>query len=93
MQRRLKLSNLLSEGGKRKRMRTTRSAYSALEGGERRTTRRERHFGDCLSTLHVMRTGGDRWMDLVIEEVAKSEAGDSTTAASSPASDDLGLQQ
>ncbi|KAL7895982.1 hypothetical protein HDV63DRAFT_380391 [Trichoderma sp. SZMC 28014] len=92
MQRRLKLSNLLSEGGKRKRMRTTRSAYSALEGGERRTTRRERHFGDCLSTLHVMRTGGERWMDLVVEEVAKSEAGDST-AASSPASDDLGLQQ
>nr|WOD46702.1 hypothetical protein [Trichoderma atroviride] len=92
MQRRLKLSNLLSEGGKRKRMRTTRSAYSALEGGERRTTRRERHFGDCLSTLHVMRTGGEKWMDLVVEDVAKSEAGDST-AASSPASDDLGLQQ
>lgn len=92
MQRRLKLSNLLSEGGKRKRMRTTRSAYSALEGGERRTTRRERHFGDCLSTLQVMRTGGERWMDLVVEEGAKSEAGEST-AASSPASDDLGLQQ
>ncbi|KAL7920699.1 hypothetical protein ACQKWADRAFT_297690 [Trichoderma austrokoningii] len=89
MQRRLKLSSLLSEGGKRKRMRTTRSAYSALEGGERRTTRRERHFGDCLSTLHVMRTGGERWMDLVVvEEVAKSEAeAGESTAASSPASD------
>ncbi|RFU78191.1 hypothetical protein TARUN_4040 [Trichoderma arundinaceum] len=91
MQRRMKLSNLLSEGGKRKRMRTTRSAYSALEGGERRTTRRERHFGDCLSTLHVLRTGGDRWTDLIAEEVPKSEAGDST-AASSPNSDDLALQ-
>lgn len=90
MQRRLKLSNLLSEGGKRKRMRTTRSAYSALEGGERRTTRRERHFGDSLSTIHVLRTGGDKWADLVTEEVAKSETGDST-AASSPASDDLAL--
>lgn len=88
MQRRLKLSNLLSEGGKRKRMRTTRSAYSALEGGERRTTRRERHFGDCLSTQHVLRTGGEKWTDLVAEEVPKSEAGDST-AASSPTSDDL----
>ncbi|KAH6603702.1 hypothetical protein Trco_008477 [Trichoderma cornu-damae] len=87
MQRRLKLSNLLSEGGKRKRMRTTRSAYSALEGGERRTTRRERHFGDGLSTMHVLRTGGDKWTDLIAEEGAKSEAGDST-AASSPASDD-----
>ncbi|KAH0499756.1 hypothetical protein TgHK011_006929 [Trichoderma gracile] len=91
MQRRLKLSNLMSEGGKRKRMRTTRSAYSALEGGERRTTRRERHFGDCLSTQHVLRTGGDRWSDLVTEEMAKSEMGDESTAASSPASDDVAL--
>ncbi|KAL6895243.1 hypothetical protein HDV57DRAFT_478911 [Trichoderma longibrachiatum] len=88
MQRRLKLSNLMSEGGKRKRMRTTRSAYSALEGGERRTTRRERHFGDCLSTQHVLRTGGDRWTDLVTEEMAKSETGDESTAASSPVSDE-----
>ncbi|KJZ72094.1 hypothetical protein HIM_08549 [Hirsutella minnesotensis 3608] len=56
-QERLKLSNLLSEGGTRKRMRTTRSAYSALEGGERRTTRKERYFGDCLVTGVVMRTG------------------------------------
>ncbi|KAL6859487.1 hypothetical protein J3F83DRAFT_329255 [Trichoderma novae-zelandiae] len=91
MQRRLKLSNLMSEGGKRKRMRTTRSAYSALEGGERRTTRRERHFGDCLSTQNVLRTGGDTWTDLVTEEMAKSEVGDESTAASSPASDDIAL--
>ncbi|TFA97806.1 Telomere length regulation protein elg1 [Trichoderma ghanense] len=91
MQRRLKLSNLMSEGGKRKRMRTTRSAYSALEGGERRTTRRERHFGDCLSTQNVLRTGGDRWTDLVTEEMAKSEMGDESTAASSPQSDDIVL--
>ncbi|KAL7788346.1 hypothetical protein V8C37DRAFT_235486 [Trichoderma ceciliae] len=91
MHRRLKLSNLFSEGGKRKRMRTTRSAYSALEGGERRITRRERHFGDCLSTLHVLRTGGDKWTDLIAEEVTKSEAGEST-AASSPTSDDLASQ-
>ncbi|PTB65031.1 P-loop containing nucleoside triphosphate hydrolase protein [Trichoderma citrinoviride] len=91
MLRRLKLSNLMSEGGKRKRMRTTRSAYSALEGGERRTTRRERHFGECLSTHNVLRTGGDRWTDLVTEEMAKSEMGDESTAASSPASDDIAL--
>ncbi|KAK1241934.1 hypothetical protein MKX07_007757 [Trichoderma sp. CBMAI-0711] len=91
MQRRLKLSNLMSEGGKRKRMRTTRSAYSALEGGERRMTRRERHFGDCLSTQNVLRTGGDRWTDLVTDEMAKSELGDESTAASSPGSDDIAL--
>lgn len=70
MQERLKLSNLLSEGGsdiattaRKKRMRTTRSAYSALEGGERRTTRRERYFGNCLATGVVMRTGAASFRD------------------------------
>ena len=65
MQDRMRLSNLLSDGGKRKRMRTTRSAYSALEGGERRTTRRERYFGDCLNTVDVLRTGGQDWQDAI----------------------------
>lgn len=67
MQARLRLSNLLSEGGKRKRMRTTRAAYSALEGGERRTTRREKYFGDALNTELVRRTGGEGWYDAVLE--------------------------
>ncbi|ATY59584.1 AAA-core [Cordyceps militaris] len=57
MQDRQRLNDLLGDGGRRKRMRTTRSAYSALEGGERRTTRKERYFGDCLSTEAVMATG------------------------------------
>ncbi|KAF7547674.1 hypothetical protein G7Z17_g7562 [Cylindrodendrum hubeiense] len=61
MLERVKLSNLLSEGGKRKRMRTTRSAYSALEGGERKATRRERYFGDCLNTEFVRRTASEEW--------------------------------
>lgn len=65
MQDRMRLSNLLSDGGKRKRMRTTRSAYSAMEGGERRTTRRERYFGDCLNTVDVLRTGGQNWQDAI----------------------------
>ncbi|KAI9158994.1 Telomere length regulation protein elg1 [Paramyrothecium foliicola] len=64
---RLKLSNLLSEGGKRKRMRKTRAAYSALEGGERSLTRKERYFGDCLNTGYVMRTGGHDWQDAIPE--------------------------
>lgn len=66
MQDRMRLSNLLSDGGKRKRMRTTRAAYSALEGGERRTTRREHYFGDCLSTIDVLRTGGQDWQDATV---------------------------
>ncbi|RCI17228.1 hypothetical protein L249_2449 [Ophiocordyceps polyrhachis-furcata BCC 54312] len=55
MRDRVKLSNLLSQGGKRRR--TTRAAYSALEGGERRTTRREKYFGSGLSSEAVMLTG------------------------------------
>lgn len=66
MQERIKLSNLLSEGGKRKRMRTTRSAYSALEGGERRATRRERYFGDGLNAEFVRRTAGEGWKFAVV---------------------------
>ncbi|XWW97932.1 hypothetical protein V2A60_005928 [Cordyceps javanica] len=65
MQDRQRLSELLGEGGRRKRMRTTRSAYSALEGGERRTTRKERYFGDCLSTEAVMHTAGRDWQHAV----------------------------
>lgn len=61
MQDRQRLNDLLGDSGRRKRMRTTRSAYSALEGGERRTTRKERYFGDCLSTEAVMHTAGEDW--------------------------------
>lgn len=86
MQERIKLSNLLSEGGKRKRMRTTRSAYSALEGGERRATRRERYFGDCLNTEFVRRTAGEGWK----EAVAPTRPTDTTESipSSPPVSDE-----
>ncbi|PFH62288.1 hypothetical protein XA68_14283 [Ophiocordyceps unilateralis] len=59
MRDRAKLSNLLSQSGGPllKRRRTTRAAYSALEGGERRTTRREKYFGSGLLPKAVMRTG------------------------------------
>ncbi|KAH7308025.1 hypothetical protein B0I35DRAFT_483319 [Stachybotrys elegans] len=83
MAERLRLSNLLSEGGKRKRMRTTRAAYSALEGGERSTTRRERYFGDVLNTGFVMRTGGSTWQDAIAEPVREA-----ASVPSSPKSDE-----
>ncbi|KAF4949783.1 hypothetical protein FGADI_8651 [Fusarium gaditjirri] len=85
MQERLKLSNLLSEGGKRKRMRTTRSAYSAMEGGERRTTRRERYFGDTLNTVFVRRTAGKGWQDAV-ERTAPRVTAEGLTNSSPPSS-------
>ncbi|KAI1642471.1 P-loop containing nucleoside triphosphate hydrolase protein [Daldinia loculata] len=62
-QERLSRSSLLSEGGQpgRKRMRTTRSAYSAIEGGARASTRRERYFTADINPHLVMRTGGRGW--------------------------------
>ncbi|CEJ91834.1 hypothetical protein VHEMI07522 [[Torrubiella] hemipterigena] len=63
MQGRMRLNNLLNEGGGRKRMRTTRAAYSALEGGERSTTRRDYYFGGVLHPAHVMRTAGAGWTE------------------------------
>ncbi|RGP79247.1 telomere length regulation elg1 [Fusarium longipes] len=89
MQERLKLGNLLSEGGTRKRMRTTRSAYSAMEGSERRTTRRERYFADTLNTVFVRRTAGEGWKE-AIESVAPEEiVGDSPTDPSSPVANEI----
>lgn len=79
-QERAKLSNLLSAGGRSgKRMRTTRSAMSALEGGKRNTTRRERWFGDALNKELVLKTGLQTWLDAaaldMLELKTKSDAG------------------
>lgn len=58
---RLRLSNLLSVSGRAKRMRTTRAARSALEGGRRETTRRERWFDKNLNLRLALETGGKTW--------------------------------
>ncbi|KAH7193271.1 uncharacterized protein B0J16DRAFT_74660 [Fusarium flagelliforme] len=90
MQERLKLSNLLSEGGTRKRMRTTRSAYSAMEGGERRTTRRERYFGDTLNAVFVRHTAGEGWREAVQSAAPQEVTGESPgSAPSSPGTSDI----
>ncbi|KAL2020822.1 hypothetical protein VTK56DRAFT_7915 [Thermocarpiscus australiensis] len=61
---RLKLSNLVSEGGRgAKRMRTTRSALSALEGGSRSTTRGGSWFKAELNPYLVAKTAGEGWND------------------------------
>lgn len=66
---RLKMSDLLSEGGTRgKRMRTTRSAMSALEGGARHSTRRERYFTAALNSALVLRTGMPGWIQASLAE-------------------------
>ncbi|KAH8600497.1 hypothetical protein B0O99DRAFT_610815 [Bisporella sp. PMI_857] len=70
---RLRLSNLLSEGGKKgKRMRTTRAAMSALEGGARSTTRKEKYFGaPTLNPYLVLKTGLRSWLEAAEKGVEK----------------------
>jgi hypothetical protein len=62
---RIKLSSLVSEGGRgaqgSKRMRTTRAALSALEGGSRSTTRGERWFKADINPYLVAKTAGEGW--------------------------------
>ncbi|KAI1393134.1 P-loop containing nucleoside triphosphate hydrolase protein [Hypoxylon trugodes] len=72
-QNRLSRSSLLSEGGQpgKKRIRTTRSAYSALEGNSRASTRRERYFTADINPYLVLRTGGKGW-----DTIAASIAGE-----------------
>ncbi|KAK4226100.1 ATPase family AAA domain-containing protein 5 [Podospora fimiseda] len=69
---RLKRSNLLSEGGQgrtgTKRMRTTRAALSALEGGTRSMVRGEKWFKTDMNTYLVAKTGGAGWNDFEVEE-------------------------
>ncbi|KAI0016104.1 hypothetical protein F4780DRAFT_760878 [Xylariomycetidae sp. FL0641] len=68
LRKRRSRSSLLSEGGQpsKKRMRTTRSAYSALEGGSRASTRREKYFSADINPNLVLRTGGHSWTDLTV---------------------------
>jgi hypothetical protein len=69
-QERARLSNLLSEGGRKgKRLRTTRSALSALEGGPRKNTRPEKYFRVPLNAHLVRNTGMQCWEDAVASEM------------------------
>ncbi|KAK2011718.1 ATPase [Colletotrichum eremochloae] len=71
MQDRMQRSGLLSEGGRPgKRMRSTRAAYSALEGVARVNMRKENYFSAELSTPLVMRTGGESWQAAVDDEMS-----------------------
>jgi hypothetical protein len=84
-QERAKLSNLLSEGGRPgKKLRTTRAAISALEGGTRKTTRRDRWFTGKVNTYHVMHTGMQSWLDAAAMETSKSVEELTTSSVASP---------
>jgi DNA polymerase III delta prime subunit len=56
------LNTLLSDGRAAKKVRTTRAARSALEGGQRSSTRREKWFVGELNAEAVLATGGKDWV-------------------------------
>ncbi|KAI9837398.1 MAG: hypothetical protein M1837_002986 [Sclerophora amabilis] len=92
---RLRMSNLLSQGKRDgKRIRTTRASRSALEGGNRSNTRRDRWFEGNLSSDLVLKTGGKRWQKIALErpirahgdEQTPEDVGSSVRPSSRPAS-------
>jgi DNA polymerase III delta prime subunit len=60
-EQRARLGEIMGEGPKVKRARTTRAARSALEGSQRGTTRRERWFTADLDLDAILTTGGKDW--------------------------------
>ncbi|EFW99817.1 hmg-i/hmg-y, DNA-binding protein [Grosmannia clavigera kw1407] len=56
-----------------KRMRTTRAALSALEGGPRSAMRRERWFLADMNPVLVARTAGEGWAEAVEKEKEERE--------------------
>ena len=69
----------LGGGNNTKRARTTRAARSALEGGQRASTRRERWFPKQLDYEAVLETGGKEWPRVLAvagEDGASGEEGE-----------------
>ncbi|KAK4153523.1 hypothetical protein C8A00DRAFT_33752 [Chaetomidium leptoderma] len=87
---RRKLSSLVSEGGRgaqgSKRMRTTRSALSALEGGSRSTTRGERWFKGDINPYLVAKTAGEGWNGFAAGDLEMPEESTKSSVKSSPKS-------
>jgi DNA polymerase III delta prime subunit len=83
---RIRLGNLLSEGGRGKRTRTTRAARTAMEGGDRKTKRREQWFDKNLNRTMVMDTAGKAWSGMGSGAVGTETDGSVKTAESGPAS-------
>ncbi|KAH0544365.1 hypothetical protein FGG08_001506 [Glutinoglossum americanum] len=72
----LKVSGLLSQGGRNgKKIRTTRASRSALVGGSRKSMRREKWFDGNVNTLMVLRTGGEGWQDAASRSLLHAESG------------------
>lgn len=79
---RRQMNDLLGEGHKSKRARTTRAARSALEGSQRGITRRERWFPGDFDLDAALATGGKEWPKTVAE-VKDVEMSDGSEAPAS----------
>ncbi|KAL1646273.1 hypothetical protein SLS61_007938 [Didymella pomorum] len=94
---RIMMGNLLSEGGRAKRARTTKASRTAMEGGERREKRRERWFHRDLNFELVMRTAGSGWAGMGSKGEAEEGSVDGTQRSESVAgtqksAEDLGVE-
>jgi len=90
-EQRTRLSSLLGGSDKvtGKRSRTTRAARSALEGGKRETTRRERWFPQELDLVAVLATGGKTWPRSEVtspRSIDDGSQGGASASASAPGS-------
>ena len=84
----LALIEALSGSGGARRARTTRSARSALEGGNRSAVRRQRWFGPHLDLHAVLETAGSGWaqaVGLVLAQHGADAAGPPATGESKSA--------
>ena len=81
-EQRERLGEIMGEGHKAKRARTTRAARSALEGSQRGNTRRERWFSKELDLAAVLATGGSDWP----KTIADAKNGETREGSEAPAS-------
>jgi hypothetical protein len=81
-QQRAKLGEIMGEGHKSKRARTTRAARSALEGSQRGNTRRERWFTKDLDLDAILATGGKDWPKTTADMRDETREGSEAPASS-----------
>jgi DNA polymerase III delta prime subunit len=81
-EQRERLGEIMGDGHKSKRARTTRAARSALEGSQRGNTRRERWFTKELDLDAVLATGGSDWP----KTAADVKTGETREGSEAPAS-------
>lgn len=87
-EQRARLGEVMGEGHKAKRARTTRAARSALEGSQRGSTRRERWFSEGLDLEAALTTGGRDWPKTTAD-VKEVEQGDESEVPASSGGDDV----